>query len=30
VVAPIEIPIGVITSFVGVPFFLFILVTRAR
>jgi iron complex transport system permease protein len=30
VVAPIEIPIGVITSFVGVPFFLFLLVTRAR
>jgi iron complex transport system permease protein len=30
VVAPIEIPIGVITSFVGVPFFLLLLVTRAR
>jgi len=30
VVAPVEIPIGVITSFVGVPFFLFLLVTRSR
>lgn len=30
VVSPIEIPIGVVTSFVGVPFFLFLLVTRSR
>lgn len=28
--APIDLPIGVITSFIGVPFFLFLLVTRGR
>ena len=30
VAAPLEIPIGVVTSFVGVPFFLFLLVTRGK
>ncbi|WP_082179470.1 FecCD family ABC transporter permease [Anaerophaga thermohalophila] len=30
VVAPVVIPVGIVTSFVGAPFFLFLLITRVR
>lgn len=29
-IAPVEIPVGIITSFLGAPFFLFVLVSRLR
>ena len=30
VVAPTEVPVGIMTSFVGIPFFLYLLAKRRR
>jgi len=30
IVAPMEIPVGIMTSFIGIPFFLFLLIRRRR
>lgn len=30
IIAPIEVPVGIITSFIGVPFFIFLIIRQRR